>query len=100
MIADASKTKAETIPTITCTIDGQSVEVPEGMTVLRAMRLVGKDVPTLCYSERMDPYGACRTCLVEVEGRRPVASCHTPAMPGAVYRTRSKFLTKLRHNIA
>lgn len=100
MIADATKQKPDTIPTITCTIDGQSVEVPDGMTVLRAMRLVGKDVPTLCYSERMDPYGACRTCLVEVEGRRPVASCHTPVMPGAVYRTRSKFLTKLRHNIA
>lgn len=87
------------LKTVTCFVDGQRVEVPEGMTVLRAMRLVGKDVPTLCYSDRLEPFGACRTCLVEVEGRKPVASCHTPAMEGAKYTTKSKFLTRLRHNI-
>jgi formate dehydrogenase major subunit len=87
------------LPVVTATIDGKPVSVPEGMTVLRAMRLIGKDVPTLCYSDRMEPFGACRTCLVEVEGRKPVAACHTPVMPGAKYTTHSRFLTKLRHNI-
>ena len=46
---------------------------------------LGIDVPTLCYSDRMAPYGACRTCLVEVDGRKPVASCHTPVTDGLSY---------------
>ncbi len=85
---------------IAVTIDGETVRVPEGSTVLSALRSIGKDVPTLCYSERMAPYGACRTCLVEQDGGKPVASCHTPARDGAGYRTRSARLTKLRYNIA
>ena len=85
---------------LSCVIDGQRVQVPEGTTVLKALRLIGKDVPTLCYSDRMAPYGACRTCLVEVEGRKPVASCHTPVTEGFKYRTHSALLTRLRKNIA
>jgi len=90
----------EQLSTVNVTIDGHEVEVPEGMTILKAMRLIGKDVPTLCYSDRMEPFGACRTCMVTVEGReKPVASCHTPVMGGQSYVTRSPFLTKLRKNI-
>jgi NAD-dependent dihydropyrimidine dehydrogenase PreA subunit/aerobic-type carbon monoxide dehydrogenase small subunit (CoxS/CutS family) len=84
---------------VTVEVDGHSLTVEEGTTVLQALRSVGSRVPTLCYSDRMKPYGACRTCLVEVEGRKPVASCHTPVAPGAKYRTRSPFLTKIRRNI-
>ncbi|MEX2216494.1 MAG: formate dehydrogenase subunit alpha [Phycisphaeraceae bacterium] len=84
---------------LSCLIDGQHVRVPEGTTVLKALRLIGKDVPTLCYSDRMAPFGACRTCLVEVDGRRPVASCHTPVTEGFKYRTHSALLTRLRKNI-
>jgi formate dehydrogenase major subunit len=84
---------------VTVEVDGHSITVEEGTTVLQALRSVGSRVPTLCYSDRMKPYGACRTCLVEVEGRKPVASCHTPVAPGAKYRTRSPFLTKIRRNI-
>ena len=84
---------------VTVTVNGAHVTVPRGSTVLTALRAAGGNVPTLCYSDRMKPYGACRTCLVEVEGRRPVASCHTPVAEGAVYRTHSPLLTRLRRNI-
>jgi len=84
---------------VTVTIDGERVRVPAGTTILSAIRECGSDVPTLCYSERMAPYGACRVCLVEVEGKKPVASCHTPVAEGERYRTRSPFLTRLRRNI-
>ena len=84
---------------VTVTIDGQAVHVEKGTTVLKALRSLGKDVPTLCYSDRMQPYGACRTCLVEHVGRKPVAACHTPVTPGESYITRSPLLTRLRRNI-
>ncbi len=82
------------------TIDGQEIAVDPGTTILTALRALGANVPTLCYSDRMDPFGACRTCLVEHVGRKPVASCHTPVMDGAAYRTHSALLTRLRRNIA
>ena len=68
--------------TVYATIDGIPVDVAPGATVLDAIRALGKSVPTLCYSDRMKPYGACRTCLVEHEGRKPIASCHTPVTDG------------------
>ncbi len=85
--------------TTTVSIDGLDVEVPQGATILTALRSVGKQVPTLCYSDRMEPYGACRTCLVEHVGRKPVAACHTPVQDGASYKTTSTLLTRLRRNI-
>ncbi len=85
---------------VTVTIDGESVDVPEGTSILKAMRSLGKDVPTLCYSDRMQPFGACRTCLVEQKGGKTVASCHTPVRDGGEYVTRSKKLSRLRYNIA
>ena len=85
--------------TVSITIDGQQVEIPEDATVLTALRSIGKDVPTLCYSDRMKPYGACRTCLIEVEGGKPVAACHTPVQNDRNYITQSPLLTRLRRNI-
>lgn len=93
---DASKTQ---VRTVSAKIDGRTVDVAEGTTVLEALQSLGKSVPTLCYSDRMKPYGACRTCLVEHVGRKPVASCHTPVMDGAEYRTSTPRLTRLRRNI-
>jgi formate dehydrogenase major subunit len=84
---------------VTVTIDGETTCVPEGTTILSAIRARGSYVPTLCHSERMAPYGACRVCIVEVEGKKPVASCHTPVADGERYRTHSPFLTRLRRNI-
>jgi formate dehydrogenase major subunit len=85
--------------TVSAIIDGRMVQVEAGSTVLEAIRSIGKNVPTLCYSDRMKPYGACRTCMVEHVGRKPVAACHTPVQDGATYKTTSESLTKLRRNI-
>ncbi|MBI93558.1 MAG: formate dehydrogenase subunit alpha [Gemmatimonadaceae bacterium] len=86
-------------PTVHATIDVIPVDVAPGAIVLDAIRALGKSVPTLCYSDRMKPYGACRTCLVEHEGRKPIASCHTPVTDGAAYKTATPLLTRLRKNI-
>ena len=60
-------------------IDGQAVEVEPGATILDAATAAGRYVPTLCFDERMAPFGACRVCMVGMEGAgAPVAACTTP----------------------
>jgi iron-only hydrogenase group A len=72
------------------TIDDIKVEVPEGATVLQAARQAGVKVPTLCFLQDVQSIGACRVCLVEVEGARTlVASCSQPAAEGMVVKTNS-----------
>jgi bidirectional [NiFe] hydrogenase diaphorase subunit len=75
------------------TIDDKAIEVPEGRSLLEACREHGIHIPTLCYHPALEPYGACRLCVVEVgsEGRRPrlVASCVYPCEEGAQVRTDS-----------
>jgi formate dehydrogenase major subunit len=64
-------------------IDGQETTVEPGTTVLEAVRGLGGYVPTLCYDDRQDPFGACRVCLVGIEGAPgPMASCTTPVRDG------------------
>lgn len=71
------------------TIDGVEVEVEPGTTVLDAARRLGHEIPTLCFDERLAPFGACRVCLVGIEGAPgPVASCTTPCAEGMVVDTR------------
>ena len=68
---------------ITFEIDGQELSVPPGTTVLDAARAIGTQIPTLCFDERQAPFGACRVCLVAIEGAPgPVASCTTVAREG------------------
>ena len=77
---------------VTLTIDGQEVQVEEGMTVLEAAREVGIEIPTLCYHPDLTPYGACRVCVVEVfrNGWSQVtASCTLPVREGMKVETRS-----------
>ncbi|MEU2347247.1 NADH-quinone oxidoreductase subunit G [Modestobacter sp. NPDC049651] len=70
------------------TIDGFAVAVPKGTLVIRAAELIGVQVPRFCDHPLLDPIGACRQCLVEVEGqRKPVASCTTPVAPDMVVHT-------------
>lgn len=65
------------------TLDGREVTFALGETILDVARREGVIIPTLCADDRLDPAGACRTCLVEVEGqRRLLPSCATPAAPG------------------
>ncbi len=82
---------------ITLTINGSQVSGREGMTILEVARENGIDIPTLCYHERLAPIGACRLCVVEVEGVRTlVASCHTPITPGMVIHTHSPMVIETR----
>ncbi len=80
-------------------IDGVAVAVEDGATLLEAAREVGAHVPTLCDSGALEPHGACRMCLVEVEGQQPKAACHTPAASGMVVSTSSPRLERVRRNI-
>ena len=80
-------------------IDGREVKAKEEMTVLDAAQSAGIYIPTLCHHERLEPYGACRICTVEVEtgGRTNlVAACVRPVEKGLVVRTRSDKLDKIR----
>lgn len=71
------------------TVDGVAVEVEPGATLLDAARAAGSYVPTLCFDERLAPFGACRVCLVGLEGRpAPVASCTTLCQDGMRVDTR------------
>ncbi len=64
-------------------VDGTAVELPAGATLLDAVRTAGSWVPTLCFDERQAPFGACRVCLVAVEGSpKPLPACTTPARDG------------------
>ncbi|MDR7521994.1 MAG: NADH-quinone oxidoreductase subunit NuoG [Armatimonadota bacterium] len=74
--------------TVTLTIDGRQVTVPEGTTVYQAARAAGVEIPIFCYHDRMPPLGACRMCLVKVEKMPKLqASCTLPAADGMVVDT-------------
>ena len=74
--------------TVTVTIDGFEIAVPKGTLVIRAAELLGIQIPRFCDHPLLDPIGACRQCLVEVEGqRKPMASCTTVCTGGMVVRT-------------
>jgi formate dehydrogenase major subunit len=81
-------------------VNGVDVEVPEGATLLTAIRAAGFDAPTLCHDERIAPSGACRICVVSVEGvPRPVASCSTPASAGAKVETHAAPVERERRTL-
>ena len=72
------------------TIDGRSVEVPAGATLIDACHALDINIPTLCYLETLTPVNACRVCVVEVEGARVLApACSRKAEAGMVVKTRS-----------
>jgi NADH-quinone oxidoreductase subunit G len=74
--------------TVTVTIDGYEISVPKGTLVIRAAEMIGIQIPRFCDHPLLDPIGACRQCLVEVEGqRKPLASCTTVCTDGMVVKT-------------
>ncbi len=82
------------------TLNGQDVEFTAGETVLEVAARHGLEIPTLCHDPRLDPAGACRTCLVEIEGwRRMPPSCATKAMPGMVVSTESERIARHRETL-
>ncbi|RZT42979.1 formate dehydrogenase subunit alpha [Cupriavidus agavae] len=85
---------------VTLEIDGVSVTVPAGTSVMRAAAEAGIGVPKLCATDSLEPFGSCRLCLVEIEGRRGYpASCTTPAEAGMKVRTQSGKLGDLRRGV-
>ncbi|BCB21309.1 formate dehydrogenase subunit alpha [Bosea sp. ANAM02] len=85
---------------VTLTIDGQSVTVPAGTSVMAAAMSLGTKIPKLCATDSLEPFGSCRLCLVEIEGRRGTpASCTTPAEEGMVVRTQTENLSSLRKGV-
>jgi NADH dehydrogenase/NADH:ubiquinone oxidoreductase subunit G len=75
---------------INLTINGRAVNSRPGLTIFEAAKQSGIDIPTLCYIPDLQPIGACRLCVVEVEGSRTlVGSCHTPVVEGMVIQTHS-----------
>lgn len=85
---------------VTLEIDGVSVTVPAGTSVMRAAAEAGIGVPKLCATDSLEPFGSCRLCLVEIEGRRGYpASCTTPVEAGMKVRTQSGKLGDLRRGV-
>lgn len=83
-------------------IDGKLVEAQKGTTILQAARNTGIDIPTLCYDERLTPYGGCRLCTVEISKNgktRFVASCIYPVEEGLLVSTESEQVIKIRKMI-
>ena len=83
-------------------IDGKEVKATEGMTVLEAAQSADIFIPTLCHHEKLEPYGGCRICTVEVEVRgwtKLVAACLYPVEQDLVVRTRSEKVDKIRKMI-
>ncbi|MDB5682684.1 MAG: formate dehydrogenase subunit alpha [Sphingomonas bacterium] len=86
--------------TVTLTIDGQQIDVPEGTSVMRAAALMGTTIPKLCATDMLEAFGSCRICLVEIDGRAGYpASCTTPVTPGMVVRTQTDRLKQIRKGV-
>ena len=83
-------------------IDGKKVKATEGMTVLEAAQSVGIEIPTLCHHEKLEPFGGCRLCIVEVQvgdWTKRVVSCVYTVEENLVVRTRSEKIDKIRKMI-
>jgi formate dehydrogenase major subunit len=85
---------------VTLTIDGRSVTVPEGTSIMRAAMEAGTQIPKLCATDMLDAFGSCRLCLVEIDGRAGTpASCTTPVGEGLTVRTQTERLKQLRKGV-
>jgi len=83
-------------------IDGKEVKAAEGMTVLEAAQSAGIFIPTLCHHEKLEPFGGCRVCIVEVEVNgwtKLVVSCVYPVEENIIVRTRSEKVDRIRKTI-
>lgn len=85
---------------VTLSIDGIEVSVPAGTSVMRAAQDAGNAIPKLCATDSLEPFGSCRLCLVEIEGRRGYpASCTTLVEPGMQVTTQSPKLAEIRKGV-
>ncbi len=101
-MADTGKVTEPEPELVKLTIDGTEVSVPKGTLVIRAAELIGVQIPRFCDHPLLDPVGACRQCLVEIEGqRKPMASCTIPVADDMVVRTQysSEAADKAQHGV-
>jgi formate dehydrogenase major subunit len=97
---DYGTPRARTEKTVTLIIDGATITVPEGTSIMRAAMELGTKIPKLCATDMLDAFGSCRLCLVEIEGRPGTpASCTTPAAAGMVVHTHTDRLKRLRKGV-
>jgi formate dehydrogenase major subunit len=86
--------------TVSLQIDGKTLSVPTGTSIMRAAAQAGISIPKLCATEMLDAFGSCRLCLVEVEGRRGYpASCTTPVTEGMKVATQTPKLADIRRGV-
>ncbi|WP_045226408.1 formate dehydrogenase subunit alpha [Methyloterricola oryzae] len=86
--------------TVSLEIDGFKVSVPEGTSVMRAASSIGIEIPKLCATDSLEPFGSCRLCVVQVEGGRGYpASCTTPVYEGMKVTTQNDKLGQIRRGI-
>ncbi|HYL01661.1 MAG TPA: formate dehydrogenase subunit alpha, partial [Steroidobacteraceae bacterium] len=91
---------ADASGSVTVEIDGRSVTVPEGTSIMRAAALAGVKVPKLCATDTLKAFGSCRLCLCEIDGRKGYpASCTTTVAAGMKVRTESPKLKQLRRTV-
>ena len=97
---DYGTPRATTEKTVTLTIDGAAITVPEGTSIMRAAMELGTKISKLCATDMLDAFGSCRLCLVEIEGRLGTpASCTTPVAAGMVVHTHTDRLKRLRKGV-
>jgi formate dehydrogenase alpha subunit len=87
------------VPKVKLHIDGKTVEVNKGKTILQAANSIGIQIPTLCHDQRLEPFAACRVCMVEVERGKSsalITSCSTEVTDGMVVRTNTEKVLKTR----
>jgi formate dehydrogenase major subunit len=97
---DYGTPRPRTEKTVTLTIDGALVTVPEGTSIMRAAMELGTKIPKLCATDMLEAFGSCRLCLVEIDGRPGTpASCTTPVANGMVVRTQTDRLKRLRKGV-
>src|SRR5262245_26697001 len=97
---DFGTPKRDSEKTVVLEIDGVPVSVPAGSSIMYAASVADRKIPKLCATESLEPFGSCRLCLVEVQGRRGFpASCTTPAESGMKVRTQSPKLADLRRGV-
>src|SRR5213595_1356074 len=78
---------ATAVRTVTASIDGHTVTVPEGTSIYDAAKQAGVDIPVLCHNERYNPVGVCRMCVVDTGGRAYAAACVRPCEDGMEVQT-------------
>jgi formate dehydrogenase major subunit len=97
---DFGTMKSAAAAMVTLEIDGISVTVPEGTSIMRAAMESGTKIPKLCATDTLNSFGSCRLCLVEIEGRKGTpASCTTPVAAGMKVKTENDRLNKLRKGV-